>query len=100
MFNNYAFQNQHPLTANPDATAQVETQTQEATISASPAESLNDSMSPNTVMTLCLTPFCIAFLVFAIHYVRSSMRLNRGIKRLQQVVILERALDKTPDECS
>ena len=57
-------------------------------------------MSPNTVMTLCLTPFCIAFLVFAIHYVRSSMRLNRGIKRLQQVVILERALDKTPDECS
>jgi hypothetical protein len=97
MFNNYAFHQPSALTGHPETVAQTETQ---ATISASPSGGFNDSMSPNTIMTICLTPFCIAFLLFAVHLIRSSIRLNRGIKRLQHVVILERALDKTPDECS
>lgn len=100
MFNNYAFQQRDPLNPHHTEAAGAEAQTHEATIQAAPLGGFHESTSPNTIMALCLTPFCIAFLLFAVHFIRYSIRLNRSIKRLGHVAILERALCKTPDECS
>jgi hypothetical protein len=100
MFNNYAFQNHHSLKSDHDVMATSGAQPRQAIVQSSPAGGFHDSTSPNTVMTLCLTPFCIAFVLFAIHLVKYSIRLNRCVKRLEHVAILERALCKAPDECS
>lgn len=100
MFNHDAFQNQGPLKSDHHQMAAAQSQTHQAMVQPSPVGRFNDSTSPNTVMVLCLTPFCIAFLLFAVHRVRYSLRFNRTVKRLEQVAILERALCKTPDECS
>jgi len=100
MFNNYAFQNHHSLKSDYDAMATAGPQPRQVIVQSSPTGGFHDSTSPNTMMTICLTPFCIAFVLFAIHFVKYSICLNRGVKRLEQVAILERAFCKTPDECS
>lgn len=73
---------------------------QQALVQSVSPETMRAPLSPNTVMVGCLSPFCIAFVLFSIYLIRHRRRLNRGLKRLQHITILERALERTPDECS
>lgn len=65
-----------------------------------PSAEVAAPISSDLVMLSCLTPFILAFLLFSVHMTRRAQKINRWVKQLQQVATLERALEKTPDECS
>ncbi len=100
MYNNYAFQQNDGLTSNASGASAPQLESQQILAQPVPGESVSAPLSPTTVMIGCLTPFCIAFLAFSVYLMHRRMRLNRGLKRLQCITTLERALEKTPDECS
>ena len=98
MFHNYAFQ--HQGFPNPGSDSDTASEAASVTVQSLPSEGNPNPIPVNVIMVGCLTPLCIAVLLFSLHSVRRSLRLSRGIRRIQRITTLERALAKTPDECS